>query len=273
MTDPFIIMSAPNGARRQKGDHPALPITPCELAECAVQVYDAGASILHLHVRDENNQHSLDVDRYRAAIRAIREAVGDDLIIQVTSEAVGQYNRFEQMDMVRRLKPQAVSLALREICPTDAALGEVEDFIRWVADEHIFPQYILYNEADYVRFERYRKKGFFQSDSPFVLFVLGRYQDAESSESVSSTGFLKKIQQASFPWAVCGFADNERHAIAYAAKQGGHVRVGFENNILQENKALLEDHTVMIKACVEAAQREGRATASPFDVKSMLKIG
>ncbi|MDQ7019607.1 MAG: 3-keto-5-aminohexanoate cleavage protein [Robiginitomaculum sp.] len=273
MPDPFIIMSAPNGARRQKSDHPALPITPRELAECAVQVSGAGASILHLHVRDENNQHSLDVERYRAAIRAIREAVGDDLVIQVTSEAVGKYNRFEQMDMVKRLKPQAVSLALREICPTDAALGEVEDFIRWISDERIFPQYILYNEADYTRFESYRKKGVFQHDSPFVLFVLGRYQGAESPESMSSTGFLKKIQQASVPWAVCGFADNERHAIAFAAKQGGHVRVGFENNILQENKALLEDHTVMIKACVEAAQRERRATASPIDVKNMLKIG
>jgi uncharacterized protein (DUF849 family) len=273
MADPFIIMAAPNGARRQKTDHPALPITPRELADCAVQVYDAGASILHLHVRDENKQHSLDVERYRAAITAIRDAVGDDLIIQVTSEAVGQYNRYEQMDMVRCLKPQAVSLALREICPTDEELGETETFIRWMTNERIFPQYILYNERDYERFESFRNKGIFCDDSPFVLFVLGRYQSAESPENVSSINLLNKIQQACFPWTVCGFAKNEERAIAYAAKGGGHIRVGFENNILHKNKTLLEDHAQMIKVCVKVAQREGRATASPIDVKNILKIG
>ncbi|PHS22699.1 MAG: class III aminotransferase [Robiginitomaculum sp.] len=272
MADPFIIMSAPNGARRQKNDHPALPITPRELADCAVQVYDAGASILHLHVRDKNNQHSLDVERYRAAIGAIREAVGDDLIIQVTTEAVGRYNRLEQMEMVKRLRPQAVSLALREICPTDEELSQAEAFIGWMLDERIFPQYILYDEEDYIRFEAYRNKGIFHNDSPFVLFVLGRYQNAKSPNNASSTGFLKKIQQARFPWAVCGFAENERQVITYATKYGGHIRVGFENNILHENKALLEDHAYMISMCVEAAQREGRTAASPVDVKNMLKF-
>ena len=87
MTVPFIVMSAPNGARRGKDDHQSLPITPDEIAACAEDVADAGASIIHLHVRDEHGAHSLESDRYRAAIAAVRERVGDGMVVQITTEA------------------------------------------------------------------------------------------------------------------------------------------------------------------------------------------
>ena len=72
-------MSAPNGARRSKDDHEALPLTPEELAACAESVADAGAAMLHLHVRDKQGKHSLDPDSYRAAISSIRDRVGDQI--------------------------------------------------------------------------------------------------------------------------------------------------------------------------------------------------
>ncbi len=184
MTDPFIIMSAPNGARRQKSDHPALPITPDDMAKCAGEIIDAGASILHLHVRDERGGHSLDVNRYRASITAIRDAVGDNIIIQATSEAVGIYSRHEQMAMVKTLRPEAVSLALRELCPGDDELSEFSAFTDWLSAEHVFPQYILYDMKDYLRFENYRTRGIFNDDSPFTLFVLGNYRNDTPEKDV-----------------------------------------------------------------------------------------
>ena len=66
--DPFIVMCAPNGARRSQADHGRLPVTPAELADCAESIHAAGASIMHVHVRDDDGAHSLDVDRYRDAI-------------------------------------------------------------------------------------------------------------------------------------------------------------------------------------------------------------
>ncbi len=270
MTDPYIIMSAPNGARRQKTDHPLLPITPGELADCAREIRDAGASIIHLHVRDEHNQHSLDVDCYRAAIAAIRVAVGDDLIIQVTSEAVGQYSRFEQMQMVRVLKPEAVSLALREICPKDDDLTETTQFINWMKAEKIFPQYILYDVADLARFERYRQKGVFASDTPFVLFVLGRYPANASKTGGEASSLMEQSKAVNFPWAVCGFGANESDAIVHAAQCNGHIRVGFENNIYQKNNKLLGSHEETVKLAVNIAYKANRAIATPNDVRNML---
>ena len=73
--------------------------------------------MIHLHVRDKEGAHTLDVGRYRDAISAIRDEVGDDIVIQVTSEAVGIYNADQQIEMVVELQPEAVSLAIREIVP------------------------------------------------------------------------------------------------------------------------------------------------------------
>ena len=270
MTDPFIIMSAPNGARRQKTDHPALPISPQDMAACAEEIIAAGASILHLHVRNDQGAHSLDVDRYRASTQAIRDAVGQDIIIQATSEAVGRYSRHEQMAMVKDLKPQAVSLALRELAPSDDNLGEMSEFIHWMKREHIFPQYILYDENDYQRFENWRKQGVFENDSPFTLFVLGNYQDTSPTKDIEQLKI--RTQQAAFPWAVCGFGTNEINSVTHAAENNGHIRVGFENNLWREEGRMLINNAEMIGFCAETALQEGRSIATADDVKNLFDI-
>src|SRR5215467_5824953 len=91
------IAVAPNGGRRTKADHPALPITPDELADVAAASLEAGAAMIHVHVRDRDGCHLLDAEAYRAVIAAIRASVGDRLVLQITSEALGIYQPEEQM--------------------------------------------------------------------------------------------------------------------------------------------------------------------------------
>ena len=74
---PVVIAVAPNGARKRRDDHPRLPLSPGELAQCAADCLAAGASMMHLHVRDAEGRHSLEPADYRAAIAAIRERTGD----------------------------------------------------------------------------------------------------------------------------------------------------------------------------------------------------
>lgn len=268
MSEPFIIMSAPNGARRQKTDHANIPLSPGELAKCAEEIIDAGASIIHLHVRDDEGAHSLNVDRYRAAISAIRDAVGDKIIIQATSEAVGRYARQEQVAMVRELKPEAVSLALRELCPGEDEVSEMADFAKWMAQENIFPQYILYDEKDYQRFDGYRRRGVFDNDRPFTLFVLGSYRNDTPEKDVAQ--LKQRTRQAAFPWAVCGFGINEADAVLHAAQNGGHIRVGFENNIWRKEGEPLLNNAEMIKFCAHTATAENRPVATVGDIRNIF---
>ncbi|MDA9770837.1 3-keto-5-aminohexanoate cleavage protein [Emcibacteraceae bacterium] len=267
-TSPFIIMSAPNGARRQIKDHPEIPISPDEMAVCAEQILEAGASILHLHVREDDGSHCLDVDRYQNSINAIKNKVGDQLIIQATTEAVGIYDRHQQMEMVKKLKPEAVSIALRELCPTDDELGEFEAFNKWVIKENIFPQYILYNPDDHIRFEEYIKKGVFHHDTPFVLYVMGSYNGP-----TPDTDALKKLAANNKrPWAACGFSENEKDCINHSTKVGGHIRVGFENNIWREDGSLLENNGEMIKHAATVAMNNNRPIASVDDVRNIFNL-
>ena len=268
MPDPFIIMCAPNGARRQKSDHANIPISPDEIAQCAEEIIAAGASILHLHVRNDKGGHSLDSNRYRAAIAAIQDRVGNGIIIQATSEAVGQYTRHEQMAMVKDLRPEAVSLALRELIPGDDELVEMAAFIDWMTQEHIFPQYILYDDKDYQRFETYRKQGIFQDDQPFTLFVLGNYQ---GSSPTTETELLKqRTREAAVPWAVCGFGIHEVQAVEHAARHNGHIRVGFENNIWRKENHKLSNNAEAIQHCADRAKAAKRRVASADDVRQIF---
>lgn len=104
--EPLIIAVAPNGARKTQDFHPALPMTADEIARDAVACRDAGACMLHLHVRDRDGGHSLDGDTYRQAIAAVRTAVGDDMVIQITTEAVGHYTPDQQIALLHDVRPK-----------------------------------------------------------------------------------------------------------------------------------------------------------------------
>src|SRR5690606_20425078 len=107
---------------------PNLPITADEVAAEAARCLIAGATALHLHVRDTEGAHSLDADLYRRATDAVSDAVGEALVVQITTEAVGRFTAEEQMACVRAVKPEAVSIALREVYPEGSDEAPVRDF-------------------------------------------------------------------------------------------------------------------------------------------------
>ncbi|NJM33921.1 MAG: 3-keto-5-aminohexanoate cleavage protein, partial [Rhodomicrobium sp.] len=88
-----ILAIAPNGSRRGKVDHPAIPLTSEEIVREAPLWRDAGASVLHLHVRDRDGKHSLDADSYKEMFAALRDEAGRDLVLQMTSESGGIFER------------------------------------------------------------------------------------------------------------------------------------------------------------------------------------
>lgn len=268
MGNPFILMCAPNGARRTKTDHPQLPISPQEIAECAEQIQQVGACILHLHVRDGEGRHTLDSDRYFAAIEAIREVVGDELVIQITTEAVGIYSREEQIACVKSVKPEAVSIALREICPSENEVKDTASFFDWMQQEAILPQIILYDQNDVERFFNLRDRGVWCADKPFVLCVLGRHGPEGEKPEHALTNFSTELDSQDIPWAVCGFAEIEHKIAASAAKLGGHVRVGFENNLWRQNGELAADNAELVLKAGRAASNCGRQLMSASDVRN-----
>lgn len=270
MLDPkkLMLMVAPNGARKSKQDHPALPISPEELALCAEECLAAGASMLHLHVRDRDGGHTIDADTYRKALKAIDQQVGKKLIVQVTSEAVGIYNKEQQMAMVRDLKPEAVSLALRELCPDEADEASMHDFIVWMRQEHVMPQYILYSPEEVLRFKKLKNKGFFLDDLPHALFVVGRYQKNSTliTEELLDP-FLENLTKNDFPWSVCSFGPMENKIALKASSMGGHCRIGYENNIYLSNGNISQNNAQLILQFSQMISSGNRILAKADEIR------
>jgi 3-keto-5-aminohexanoate cleavage enzyme len=262
----LVVMSAPNGARRMPEDHAALPLTSAEIAECASSLTEQSVAVLHLHVRDDENQHTLDPDRYRDATKAVRSAVGENMIVQITTEAVGRFKPDEQMEVVRQVRPEAVSLALRELCADESAESTAGRFFEWLVRERIWPQYILYSVDDVLRFERFRRKGLFAEDYPFCMLVLGQYADGQEGQAADLDAMLEAGADQS-PWAVCCFGEHENAAALHAASAGGHVRLGFENNVLLQDGSLAVDNTALIAQFHASRDDDTRRAATAEEIR------
>jgi uncharacterized protein (DUF849 family) len=273
LNNPIIICVAPNGARKTKADHIGLPLSANELALEAENCMQAGAAMIHLHVRDENGKHTIDPEYYRPVISAIRDRIGDGLIIQATTEAVGQYSAEEQMAMVRDLKPEAVSMAIGELCPKGQEEEEkASAFFRWVMDNQISAQYILYSVEDIERFIDLHSRGIIPAKRPSILLVLGRYSRDLTSDPEELLPMLEALSGFTCDWAVCAFGANEADCMALAATRGGHARIGFENNMLMADASVAPDNAALISSFATRVEKLGRSIASAKEARKILKV-
>ena len=268
-THPLMIAVAPNGARKQHSDHPRLPITAREIALTAAACAEAGACMLHLHVRDADNRHSLDAARYREAIAAIRSEAGDELIIQVTTEAVGIYTREEQMQTVVEVRPEAVSLAIREICPPGSNEKATAEFFSYLQRERIKPQYILYSEEDIQHFATLLERGIIPDERISVLLVLGRYTENQESDPAELDALVRTLPPV-HNWSLCAFGASETACMLEAIRRGGHCRVGFENNLFMHDGSLAQDNAALVSSVREGAATLKRDIASAAQAREFL---
>jgi uncharacterized protein (DUF849 family) len=253
---PMLIAVAPNGARRTKKDHSELPLTPGELARSASACAQAGAAMVHLHVRNSKGEHTLDPARYLPAVREVEAAVGDTMLIQVTSESAGIYEAGRQADLMEQLAPHCLSCGLREFVQDITWAARAEGFFSRLYRAGTLIQYILYSPEDVDWYEQLCREGVLPGETHFLLFVLGRHGDG-SGGSPDLIDYIQSLRRKS-RWMVCAFGTNEYNVVRQAAELGGHARVGFENNLLLPDGSLAANNEALVKIGVETAENAGR---------------
>ena len=266
---PAILCVAPNGARKTRRDHPDLPTTPAELGRAAAESLEAGAAMIHLHVRDRDLAHILDAAAYRDAIRAIRSQVGDRLVIQVTTESCGLYGPEEQMGLVRELRPEAVSLSVAEIFPNPTFETASAEFLEWLRAEGIFAQFIVF-DADQVRFlVRLIHRGIVPHSDPCVLFVLGRYTPNQQSAPADLDPLLE-VSPFGKAWFLCAFGKRELACMDRALGRGGHARIGFENNLYRPDGTRAAGNAELVGLAAARARQRGRSLANADQARELF---
>ncbi|MCV0349086.1 MAG: 3-keto-5-aminohexanoate cleavage protein [Nitratireductor sp.] len=267
------IAVAPNGGRRTRADHPALPQTSAQLAETAAACLEAGAAMIHCHVRDEEGRHILDADAYRDAIAAIRKAVGDRLVIQITTEAVGRYGVREQMDVVRQVRPEAVSLALRELVPDASHEEEFSKFLSFMRAENIAPQIILYHPEEALQLKRMMAHGLIPFPDIPVLYVLGRYTEGQRSDPADLLPFLDGTMPDFAHFMLCAFGPREAACVTAGCLLGGHARVGFENNLQRPDGRIAPDNAALVSSVAASLTALGTPLATADDLRGSWELG
>jgi uncharacterized protein (DUF849 family) len=269
----LFVTVAPNGARRGKADHPRLPLTPEEIASCSVQCRDAGAAMVHLHVRDEDGRHSLDLAIYRNTLDLITGDVGDSLVLQVTTEAADRYSPREQMRCVRELKPEAASASVKELWPLGSNDGEYVDFLHECADQGVWLQHIVYSPFDIKRLAGLQQAGKLPDGPLTALAVIGNYAGTQAS----TTGALDEVVAAAAKlenciWSACAFGANESTVLMHAAAAGWHIRVGFENNLRLENGEVAADNAQVVSQYVRRLRQSGYGVLDAAGVRALFPV-
>ncbi len=258
------LMVAPNGARRTKADHPGLPITPEELAATARACFAEGADTLHLHVRNDDQSHSLDAGRYRAAIAAVAEAV-PGMAVQITTESAGVFDVAQQRACLEALRPAAASISVREMARDGDQAARIYALCREVGTR---VQHILYTPDCLAQLEAWDQQGLIGALQREVIFVLGSYSPARHGQPQDLSSILPAIQgRASqtqdaaaawrWSWSVCAFGPQEIDCLLAAWAAGGGARIGFENNIHASDGSLIADNAASVRALVARASAAG----------------
>ena len=236
------LMVAPNGARRTHADHPALPVTVAETVATAIACFEAGADGIHAHVRDADAVHLLDAGLYKELIAELA-IQAPDLLVQITTEAVGMYTASQQRQLVADVQPQRVSVSLTEMLSDDNTAA-ARDFYHSCHQAGTGVQHILYAPEDIIKLQQLVDEQIIPTDDLQLLFVLGRYSENQQSQPDDLLPFLTQFKQStlSADWGLCAFGQGETNCLLAAQRAGGKMRIGFENSLWHSDGRLAKDN-------------------------------
>ena len=271
--DKLIISVGVTGSRITREQTPYIPITPEEIAQSAIDAWRAGASILHVHVRDlQTGLGTQDVVLFKEVLDRIRSET--DAIVSLTTSGIpGRNLPMEERLKALDLKPEMVSFDAGSINLGDKVFINPPEFLATLAKEltnrGIRPEIGVFEIGNVYDCVRLVEKGLLASPL-FIQFVLN--SKGGMPANVKSLLHLYEIIPPGTNWAVVessvGFLPLAIHAIA----MGGHVRVGLEECIYYSEGRLAKSNAEQVERIVRMAQACGRDLATPAEARRILSL-
>ena len=267
-----IITAAICGAEVTKEHNPRVPYTINELINEAKGAYEAGASVIHLHVRQDDGTPTQSADRYREAMKAIREACPDVIIQPSTGGAVGMSNR-ERLQPIA-LKPEMATLD----CGTLNFGGDdifintentIIEFAEAMKEAGVKPELEVFDQSMIRMAMRLMNKGYIPMPMHFN-FVMG--VNGGIGAEIRDFSFLADSLPQGATYTATGLGRHQFSVVAMAVIHGGHIRVGFEDNIYLSRGVLAKSNRELVAKAVRIAEDLGREIATPGDARRILGL-
>ena len=271
--DKVIITAAITGSRNTRDIAPYIPITPEEIAESAIECWNAGASIVHIHVRDpKDGLGTQDLELFRRVVTPLREKT--DLILSLTTSGIpGRNFSIEQRLIPLELQPELASFDAGSINLGGGVFSNPPEFLDAAAkkmkEKGVKPEIEIFDLGMIVTTLRMRDEK--RLDDPlYFQFVLGTPWGAPATPK----SFLHLFEHipSNASWSVIGIGRGHLPMSMMGMIMGGHIRVGMEDNIYYEKGVLAKTNAQFVQRIGRISREYGREVASPAEARKILGL-
>jgi 3-oxoadipate:acetyl-CoA acetyltransferase len=273
MTQPTIITVAITGALPRKAQSPAVPVTPGEQIESTHEAYEAGAALVHIHVRNKDESPSSDPELFALVQQGVKKHC-PGMIIQFSTGGRGRSQN--ERGRALTLKPDMASLATgsvnfpKQIYENPPDL--VEDLARAMLDNNVKPEIEVFDLAMLYNARDLAERGLIKKPL-HVQFVMGIPNALPARRKVLEflVSELKDIMPDA-TWAAAGIGRHQLEVNEWTLALGGHLRTGLEDNIKFDKDRLAKSNAELVGRLREICAQYGRHAASPKEARAILGL-
>jgi uncharacterized protein (DUF849 family) len=273
MTTPCIITVAITGSLPRKKDNPAVPITVAEQIESTHEAFESGATLVHLHVRNEDESPTSDIERFAAVLEGIRKHC-PGIITQISTG--GRSGAGKERGAMLSLKPDMASLATGSVNFPTRVYENSPELVDWLASEMlkfgIKPEVEAFDLSMIFQAVRMQQDG--RIKGPLhVQFVMGVKNampvDREVFEFYVKT--LKRLAPEA-TWTGAGIGRDQATLAAWSLELGGHARTGLEDNVRLDKNTLAPSNAALVRQVVELCAIHERRPATAAEARRLLGL-
>lgn len=273
MAEPVVITVAITGSVPRKKDTPAIPVTPAEQIESTHEAFEAGAALVHIHVRNPDESPSSAPETFAKVQEGVRKHC-PGMIVQFSTGGRGREGK--ERGAMLSLKPDMASLATGSVNFPTSVYENPPDLIEHLATsmlEHeikaeceIFDIAMLYNAADLV------KRGLLKP-KPHVQLVMG-IQNALPARRTVLDFFLRELADVlpGATWVAAGLGRHQFEVNQWCLESGGQCRTGLEDNIKFDKTRLAASNAELVKKIVDVCDSYERRPATPAEARQILGL-
>ena len=273
MAKPCIICVAITGSVATKADNPAVPITIAEQVESTHAAFEAGASIVHCHVRLENGKPSSDPERFAQLIEGISKYC-EGMIIQLSTG--GRSGSGKDRGGMLPLKPDMASLTVGSNNFPTRVYENPPYLVDWLAKE--MHKYAIKPEIEafdlsHIHHAALMKRDGRLSGRIYVQFVMG-VKNAMPTDKDVFDYYIKTVERLlpSAEWCAAGIGANQLVVNEWCVSQGGHTRTGLEDNVRLDKTTLAPSNAALVKRVVDLCDKYERPVATWSQARKILDL-
>ncbi len=271
---PCIICVAITGSLPTKADNPAVPITVAEQIESTHEAFEAGASIAHCHVRDDQGRPTSDPDRF-AALKEGLEKHCPGMIVQLSTG--GRSGAGRARGGMLPLRPDMASLSVGSNNFPTRVYENPPDLVDWLAgqmlDYGVKPEIEAFDLSHILQAKLMAEDGRL-AGTPYVQFVMGVKNAMPADRDVFDYYIhtVKRLFGADAPWCAAGIGPNQIVLNEWAIASGGHARTGLEDNVRLDRTTLVPSNAALVARTVELCGKYERPVATWQQARQILGL-